>query len=64
MNNETENIFRKMDDENYKTIEKDYITVVCISDTHMQHRNMPVLPPADILIHSGDFTNEGAKHEI
>src|SRR5437868_4454902 len=29
--------------------------IVCISDTHEQHRDL-VLPPGDLLIHAGDFT--------
>lgn len=32
------------------------IRVLCLSDTHGQHRSLSVLPEADILIHAGDFT--------
>lgn len=32
--------------------------IVCISDTHEQHRNIEI-PDGDILIHAGDFTFQG-----
>src|ERR1700676_5392257 len=38
-----------------KVIKPDYVTVVCISDTHELHRELDV-PDGDILIHAGDFT--------
>ena len=34
---------------------KDYIKIVCISDTHELHREVDV-PDGDLLIHAGDFT--------
>lgn len=34
------------------------IRIVSISDTHNKHRKL-TMPPGDILIHSGDFTNRG-----
>ena len=37
------------------------IRVLCISDTHT---NTPDLPPADLIIHAGDLTNEGTVSEI
>ena len=37
--------------------------LVCISDTHGQHRKLN-LPPGDILLHAGDFTRKGKKDEI
>lgn len=37
--------------------------IVAISDTHNQHKKIK-LPYGDILIHSGDFSNMGYKHEI
>lgn len=40
---------------------KPKIRVVCISDTHT---NIPTVPPGDLLIHSGDLTNEGTVKEI
>ncbi|KAI1787974.1 metallophosphoesterase domain-containing protein 1 [Ganoderma leucocontextum] len=38
--------------------------VVCISDTHNRHAELPPLPPGDILIHAGDLTNTGTEAEI
>ncbi|KAI0641438.1 Metallo-dependent phosphatase-like protein, partial [Trametes meyenii] len=38
--------------------------VVCISDTHNGHLNIPPLPPGDILIHAGDLTNSGNVPEL
>lgn len=37
--------------------------LVCISDTHNQHNNVPI-PPGDVLIHAGDFTSGGSIKEI
>lgn len=37
--------------------------LVCISDTHCQHNKID-LPEGDILIHSGDISYRGEKHEI
>ncbi|KAK5046947.1 hypothetical protein LTR84_007301 [Exophiala bonariae] len=37
------------------------IRIVCISDTHNQ---TPKLPPGDILIHAGDFSNQGTFSEL
>ena len=42
-----------------RTWETRGVTVVCISDTHGQHRKIKDLPPGDILIHAGDFTRFG-----
>lgn len=39
------------------------VRVVMISDTHMEHNKLE-MPPGDILIHSGDFTNTGTRDEI
>lgn len=36
--------------------------VVCISDTHTYHRSLS-LPQGDVLIHAGDATFQGYKHE-
>eukprot|EP00092_Neocalanus_flemingeri_P056375 GFUD01066822.1.p1 GENE.GFUD01066822.1~~GFUD01066822.1.p1 ORF type:complete len:362 (+),score=99.23 GFUD01066822.1:214-1299(+) len=38
------------------------VRLVCMSDTHGRHRELQV-PPGDILIHSGDFTNTGTFSE-
>jgi Icc-related predicted phosphoesterase len=42
------------------------IRIVCISDTHSKtdQENLPIIPDGDILIHSGDFTDAGAKDEV
>ena len=63
-----------------KDNEKEQIRIVCISDTHTQvfyriaHRGIKIpfqaqtmlepVPPGDILIHAGDFTNYGRKEEV
>lgn len=39
-----------------------FMKIVCISDTHNRHREL-ALPPGDILIHAGDFTEAGTKTE-
>ena len=40
--------------------------VLCISDTHGKHDEIPSnwLEPADIIIHAGDISNVGRQHEI
>ena len=38
------------------TSEVDGVLIVCISDTHNQHRDLKDMPAGDILIHAGDFT--------
>ncbi|CAL2042801.1 unnamed protein product [Caenorhabditis brenneri] len=40
-----------------------YLKVVCISDTHEQLHNVTV-PDGDVLIHAGDFTNNGNRDEL
>ena len=37
-------LFKEIESKNYETIEKDYITVVCLSDTHLKHKTMKKLP--------------------
>lgn len=37
--------------------------IVTISDTHCRHEEIEV-PNGDIIIHAGDFTSRGYKHEI
>jgi len=41
----------------------DSVRVVCLSDSHSLHQRV-VVPPGDILIHCGDFTNKGTEAEI
>lgn len=40
-----------------------YLTVVALSDTHNRHEDIRV-PPGDVLVHAGDFTNYGTSEEI
>ena len=42
----------------------DKIHIVCISDTHNTHNSQPPVPNGDILIHAGDLTASGTKHEL
>jgi len=46
--------------------ERDFVRFVCISDTHSQHhRILPSdLPPGDVLLHAGDFTQTGELDEV
>lgn len=37
--------------------------IVTISDTHGRHREIDV-PDGDVIIHAGDFSSRGLKHEI
>ena len=39
------------------------VRVVCISDTHGQHRSLDI-PDADILIHAGDITEHGELEQL
>ena len=34
--------------------------IVCISDTHSRHSDMPEIPSGDVLIHAGDCTGSGS----
>lgn len=38
--------------------------IVCISDTHLLHRNLRYMPEGDILIHAGDITMQGSLEAI
>lgn len=40
------------------------VRLLHLSDTHCMHRAIEPLPPADILVHTGDFTNSGSDAEI
>mmetsp|Transcript_9376 Transcript_9376/g.13446 ORF Transcript_9376/g.13446 Transcript_9376/m.13446 type:complete len:86 (+) Transcript_9376:184-441(+) len=42
--------------ESSTTETQDITRIACISDTHGEHRNIPI-PKCDILIHGGDFTS-------
>ncbi len=37
--------------------------VVCLSDTHGRHRQVPV-PEGDLLLHAGDVTRHGTREEV
>lgn len=37
---------------------------VCISDTHCKHEDLGELPKGDVLLVSGDFTQEGRPSEL
>jgi len=39
------------------------VSICIISDTHNKHKQL-ILPPADIIIHCGDFSSMGYEHEI
>ncbi len=38
--------------------------ILQISDTHNRHRLLTNLPAADILVHCGDFTDNGTEEEV
>ena len=38
--------------------------IVCMSDTHGKHRDIPFLPSGDILVHAGDFTKCGEMDAV
>lgn len=37
--------------------------IICMSDTHTKHTQI-IVPPGDILIHAGDFSNRGELDEL
>ena len=39
------------------------IRIVAISDSHNQHKKL-IIPECDLLIHCGDWTSRGYKHEV
>lgn len=38
--------------------------ILHISDTHGKHRQLKGLPEADVIIHTGDFTEDGTEEEV
>lgn len=52
------------DDLFYKYFNDRPVTVLQISDTHGQHHLVTDLPDADIIVHCGDFTNDGTEEEV
>lgn len=46
-----------------KTINDKPIRILQISDTHNRHNELSNLPAADVIIHCGDFTEQGTEEE-
>lgn len=44
---------------NYKPLR-----ILQISDTHNRHRQLTNLPAADVIVHCGDFTDNGTEEEV
>ena len=40
------------------------VRFVCMSDTHNQPIDIESLPPGDVFLHAGDFTNVGSLRDI
>ena len=40
------------------------LSILHLSDTHSQHRQLTKLPDADVIVHSGDFTMAGTEREV
>jgi len=40
------------------------LSIVFISDTHNKHKQLSLLPEADVIIHCGDLTSVGKEHEV
>lgn len=38
--------------------------ILQISDTHNLHQRLPQLPAADVIVHCGDFTEQGTEREV
>ena len=38
--------------------------IIHISDTHGRHHQLNDLPEADVIVHSGDISNNGEAHEV
>lgn len=38
--------------------------VVCVSDTHGLHAEALAVPPGDVFVHAGDFTDTGERDEV
>ena len=38
--------------------------ILQISDTHNQHQQLTDLPAADVIVHCGDFTDNGTEGEV
>ncbi len=40
------------------------MTILHISDTHSRHNELPPLPMADVVVHSGDVSYHGSEEEV
>ena len=54
---------------NYTLNPNDYLSLLCISDTHgkegkTETLSVNILPKCDVLLHAGDFTMDGRKKEV
>ena len=38
--------------------------ILQISDTHTKHQQLTYLPTADVIVHCGDFTEQGTEEEV
>ena len=38
--------------------------ILQISDTHNRHRQLTNLPEADVIVHCGDFADNGTEEEV
>lgn len=47
-----------------ETVNDQPIRLLQISDTHNRHNELTNLPEADIIIHCGDFTEQGTEEEV
>ena len=47
-----------------KNINDKPMRLLQISDTHNRHNELPSLPEADVIIHCGDFTEQGTEKEV
>ena len=39
------------------------VRIVIVSDTHLRHRDLPALPPCDVLVHCGDVLLQGGDEQ-
>ncbi|MBP5687161.1 MAG: metallophosphatase domain-containing protein [Muribaculaceae bacterium] len=40
------------------------MTILHLSDTHGLQERLGAMPPADVIVHSGDFTHSGTEEEV
>lgn len=50
--------------DDYKPGNPNTVRILCVSDTHGLHKQLTSLPPADILVHTGDFSMRGRENEV